>query len=391
MAITITTDIGAFLPQRNPLVLQLGADASWQTYGTYFIELDLEVEEVYDSGTYVAQGLNTRLYPNQAGSVLINLSALLDRIFAYDRPSWTATASSQGTGMVRRYRYVVSDYGDAAQLSPQTSASKTVLDAGLPRQQENDFVADWITAGKFLTHQPRIKPVRHWQPEFLYFALPETDTFKVQVELIHEDGSSTDWEPGLSQTGDLGEIMIIPVGYEQLDIETQASDIVAWRVRILNDADEVKSEDMEYQITPLLHDLDRYFWFQNSLGGWDILRTTGQMSKRQLRIQALEAMTAQALPSDPLQGTMVREQIRTHETYTQATGFGAGTDWLTWYRDFLQSRQVYRVGSIAPNLTADGSELVPIHLQLSRAELGGDERYDYALEFTYREAFDNVG
>ena len=391
MAISITTDIGSFLPQRNPLILQLAADAAWQTYGAYFIELDLEVEEVYDSASYVAQSINVRLYPNLAGSVLINISSLLDRIFEPDRPAWNATTVSQAHGMVRRYRYVISDYGDAALLSTQTSSPKVALDAGLPRPLQNNFIASWIESGKFLTHQPRSKPVRHWQPEFLYYACPETDTFRMQVELIHEDGTTTIWEPGLSAPGALGQVFIFPTGYEQLDIESQASDVVAWQVRMLNAADQVKSEDMRYYIESELHDLDRYFWFQNALGGWDILRTTGKMSKRQIELNALEALVAESLPADTALGNMIREQVVGYEQYTQATGFGGNSAWHVWYRDFLMTRDIFRVGGVAPNLTADGSELVPIHLLTSRAEFGADEDYDFSLEFTYREAYENAG
>lgn len=394
MAITVTTPIAVLHPVRNQMPLGMSADPSWQTYDTYYIILDIEIEEVYDSGTFVAQNINQRLYPNSSGNILLSIHSLLKGIFGHDRPLWSNNTLGSCSGILRRYKYVLTDYGNSAQLSTQTSTAHTVLNAGMNHQSFQDLPL-WIAAGKFLTHQPRIKLVRPWQPEWLFYALKNTDTFRLQVELVHEDTSTTIWEPpSMSITGDYGEIAIFPVGYEQLNIESQGTDIVGWKVSILDSSDNVDSEVMEYQIDPMMSDLDRYYFFENSFGGWDTFRTTGKLSIHNFETAALVGVKTLPINYDVRDGNYFREQVENHETFTQATGLGSGPDSLTWAKDLLRAKKIHRISGFAPNLDASQTSVLDmpeILIQTGRASLPQDEEYEYGIEFSYRESFVNHG
>lgn len=370
------------------------ADPAWATYSSYYVEIDVEIEEVYGSATYVAQNINKRLYPDGSGNFFLSIKELLQGKFGDDMQAWGSTLVTECTGILRKYRYVLKDYGDGTLLATYTSTEKIVINAGLNHNEFQDLPIK-IGQGKFLTHQPRVKLVRHWQPEFLFYPLRNSDTFRVSIDLIHEDSSITTWEPsGYSITGDYGQVAIFPVGYNQLNIEGQATDIIAWKVSVLNSSDQLYSEIMEYRIDPVMSELDRYYYFQNSFGAWDVLRTTGKVSKRQVQTSSVELVTSLTPTYDQRMGNYLREGFQDFQTFTQATGWGANKEYVEWYRDLFRSEKIFRISGHEPNLDgtqASAVDMYQIQLLGNSFSLPEDEEYSFATEFSYREAYINHG
>lgn len=122
----------------------------------------------------------------------------------------------------------------------------------------------------------------------------------------------------------------------------------------------------------------RYFLFRNSLGGFDTLRITGDVTDG---IEFERTDISKVLGED-----------FTEQNHQQATGdvkeiktYQANTGWkseeaVSWIRDFLLSKQAYQM--IA-------GKLVPILITSSNAMQRADRQDLFSISFEYRRAFKN--
>lgn len=132
---------------------------------------------------------------------------------------------------------------------------------------------------KFLTNAPRSILVHREQQLFLSAFTPSN--FDVNVKIYLSDGTSGD-DTFYSIAGSTKSQVFIPVGYQQLDLETffgvsPDNPIVRYEVFIFLGSDETERFIFELDDSNPIN--KRFFLFHNSLNGWDSLYCSGDQQE----------------------------------------------------------------------------------------------------------------
>lgn len=182
--------------------------------------------------------------------------------------------------------------------------------------------------GNFLTWKPRVKKVKFLDPQWLtYYAIGEA-RLCIQATYLEADDLITS-DPTLLYELPYGKKSTLNVKFqrlwEQFAQETRSPYYIdCW---IEDEGKDVLTYKQRYVLTDQFHEFDDLFCFENSLGGVDVIRFTGETEHSINH----EFRNAQFLESTQEYG------ITFNQVYEKSTGFFRNGYEMLWTNDFLSS------------------------------------------------------
>lgn len=390
MSITVTRAPKIVSAARNPVGIQVEPDPAWSGFDSYYLKLVFTYELDYKSGTFITSPADIRGYPDQNDLIEFNIKRLLESIVGSDRPNLISSDNAViNTEMNKRYRIYIEEYQDGVLANTWDSGILHVLNAGFG-DDKGQYLYSWVGSLQFLTHQPRIKRITPAQHEYLSYFLFSAGTISVKMDIFFDDDTQIlNYDPGISIVGDDYDVLTFAVSFERLNLIYQTKVVESYEIWLeSSNASKPISERMRYEMDDLCTPLDRYYLFENSLGGYDCLRTTGEME------MSLETsgQTVEKILS-PFASTSTRKiyDVNTYSqnTYKQYTGY-ITFDESIWISDIYRSKDAYRIGGIKPNMDATGN-LVPIRIPPGSNEITKDNAFMEGMIFNYQEGYRNQG
>jgi len=209
---------------------------------------------------------------------------------AMDLPDYNQDDITELTNRMKKYfvRYGV-QYGNPVMprlitQSPDFTAMLGGLDAKMHKVYDENFLYRWCTdpvsgPRRFLTWCPNEKVININQIEFLYIKISDKigSVVNLRTDIYYKNGSSAlALDTGISHTiaTDYHKLLCIPVSAYILNFN---DDDVAYYDVYLNVDDVQYTEKRRYVADTRCYYSEHYFLFQNSIGGMDTLRTTGDV------------------------------------------------------------------------------------------------------------------
>ena len=318
------------------------------------------------------------------GNTLFNFREVLDSFLQPQLPG--LTIQRQDHQFTRFYLRFFERYGDPETTGGVTQVQENMLLMGGISELEyarGNFFGLHFAQKPFYSWQPLQKYVAPDQPEYLLFIVNSFDysQFDVVVKLyyIQPDGSETSSEHVIYSRSSVSkyEPFLFPVGYEQLHLAGYGcSELDRYEVYVKN-GPQIVSEIRTYILDYSIHRYRRYFLYQNSLGGWDTLVTTGK-AEQSLRIDS--ETQERYLPPDhgPLERpTEVVSRTASPEVDV-SVGY-KGKDMMQALQDFMVAREVYTIEK-----KNDRLELTPVEVDLRSATIHDETETLQTFDFSYR-------
>lgn len=254
----------------------------------FALHVDVFSETSYGSNVY-NKIVQERYSFDNASNTVADVAPVLVSIVDYKLPNFNQTTPSTVTPPLRKFYLGLGEYYNNDVNNYRIGDVKRALLAGLPEAQipVSTFYADHFTAAtnqRFLTTQPRgaVKSNKAAQHYLYYFQRPDYTPVYVTVYMDYTDGTSSVEEQlfNLAQPEDL---IILPAGYTQLDIDTIKSvgkTVKRWGVQVgangLNHTDYTDySEIFWYSLDEKPYQQNRYLLLANQYGGFDTLWCNG--------------------------------------------------------------------------------------------------------------------
>lgn len=379
MAFSINTQPLTINGVRNRIVWQATADAAWATFDSYELRLVLEYEPIFRSDTWAALA-TLRGFPGSTGLVIWDAQRRLESIVEAEAPG-----SAQGTGIealtktIRRWRWRIDEYINGVATTGSTTTA-IALRAGFSRNSSNVLQTWTLVDNKFLSQAPRTQRIIQGHPAWLNYLVPAgTTAINLRVAITYTDGTTSTITAASSSSLSDYDLLRLPAGYTQL-LSSQTQEVSSYQVFVTDQADDSEiSERMTFRLVDC-KDFPRFFLFENSLGGYDTLYTTG-VAKAAI---STEGETLRRVVS-PLAGGTVPEMVHTttrhNENIEQYVGF-SDRERQAWLRDLLRTESAFRVGGRYQNETGADS-LIPILIDRGRTALHEDGKWLNEFKFNY--------
>ena len=390
-----------------------GAQATWSTATTpiqlstlddYTVIMDIEVEETYGSGEFTRIGTlhGSPVLYNDGGTLKgdfkLDVAELLDGVLQNrtDAPSITASVPTIASNTNLQWRSIYSERysvaGTVYHVRRVATDTKRVLKGGLkyldvPALPDLETDLYGVTAKPFNTWQPRTKHVTATEPHFLYFLtdhqLTGANRFHLRAEVYYTDGTT---DTATLMSGDVQaqwETYYYRVSFNDEGLDALQPTKIPYKYTVY--IDETLAAITTEVCTFWLDDItrqDRFFFYENSLQGWETLRCNGDHSAVQTVAKTEAANTVQAGYSAT--DAVVKQKTQSYaDQFTVFTGFKTKAEAIH-LREFMASENYYEVVNGA---------LIPVVVDAGSFELEYDRtgEYSYGLKFRYRHAFINKG
>jgi hypothetical protein len=255
--------------------------------------------------------LTETFYPDTQGNIIIPIRKLLEDQVSMRIPEVNLFVQQDAVK-------------DVVCLLDEEEVNFRIVKGGVDRKE---FVTADFLPINWLTWQPQSKQVKYRDPEYLSYYPQEEVTVKVRV--YFQDGTDTEFDvytlqPGLLQT--------VNVTFEYIH-GLFANQPIYFDVWIASDDGELTWRQ-RYVLTDQAYEFDDLFVFENSLGGIDTIRFTGQ--KTLINKQQFD----RGLFFDEFE---LEYDINPDRAYEKNTGFFRSTRQLFWSQDFFSSLQKYLV------------------------------------------------
>lgn len=369
----------------NPVVLKVNVP-DHATKDFLRVVCEVWVEQDYLSDAY--EKIFEAEQPVDAqGNTLFDMREVLDSYLDPQLPGLTLQRQDQQ--FCRFYLRYFERFGDPVQSGSFTQVQENILLMGGMSELEyarGNFFGLHFAQKPFYTWQPLEKYVATDQPEYLLFVVNSFDytSFEVVARLVYiqDDGSETSSEHVIYSRSGVSkyEPYLFPVGVSQLHLlgYSCAAQAPLDRYEIfVRSGAQIVSEIRTYILDYSIHRYRRYFLYQNSLGGWDTLVTTGK-AEQELRIEteALERF----LPPD--HGPLDRPTQVVSRTARPEVKISAGYQtkaMMQSLQDFLLARQIYTIEEKNKRL-----ELTPVEVDLRSATVHDETETLQTFDFSYR-------
>lgn len=394
MAITVIDYPFFVSAAKNKMAYVIDVDPAWGSYDDYYIKILVYKETAYRSGTAAAL-FECNAYPNAEDQVVFDLHRSLKGLLQPDTPiGYPASGYRICQKMNARYNVILEEWKNGAKINITTLTWQHILKAGF-RSYLGQHLFDWTDNHKWLTHQPRSKKVSNIQPERLYYFLSEnlfSTDLTVKVEVTYENGLTGNADPGWTiTTAEAGDVIEITTGYQALNLAA-AGQVASWKVWLEapgGAGTQIVSEVQEYILDCYCSPLDRYFLFENTLGGYDVVKTTGE-AKHQMQTESVTAERIAKINTYDEYRQSIQADTFYRNIVEQNVGFISP---LTheWLRSLHLSEDAYRLG-LSGGLNT-GGDLTPIPITINRGTVPLGEDLDFMLKqsFTYQDANPQLG
>lgn len=317
------------------------------------------------------------------GKAYVNLSSFFD--MGIDVPATTEFDTQTIKKCVethQRYKITFSEYYGDVLETPQgsISVSSGAIKGGVETIRARTFglTASFITApANFFNQQPATKSTTREQAEFMYFFLNilqgETAIVRTDITLVFSDGT------GYSYTKDSRPLerglYRASAGFQSLDLqqyETVDKQVISYvfRIRLETNLLGVIDYHVEYDTFDWEQ---RYFLFENNLGGLDTLRTDGK---------GQETMNVKRRVLRKVETPFVEPSAHTHDiqnSYVNQRKVSTGwidADVREWLKTFFISPNVWLY-------LPDTHEMIPVTISDRSASIHKDDNSLQDISFTY--------
>jgi hypothetical protein len=327
-----------------------------------------------------------------AGQAEVDISELLKAYLTQDFewPESDADFIFARAGAILPWYFMYGEkWGDGDYKAMIQSATHHVMFGGVSWMQQAKYNYDvtsfWTKLQNnkyFLSWAPLTRYIGPTEPVKLYFVNHTAATsLKLKAKLYTASSNSTitvDTVTGVADKA-MYEMVLSPakVAYTGLSDET----LVKLEVWIDNQSDVRVSEIRTFYMDYSYYEHTRYFIFKNSLGAFEVIRSTGLMAKSN---EYNREMAAVAVDSDYT--SKDREEISVINLEQQK--FIVSLGWLSkyanadeyrnWLRDFSLSKEVYQ---------AIGNTLKPIRIISTNLDQGKDRDSLTAFAFEFVNAY----
>jgi hypothetical protein len=340
----------------------------------------LFIIKIYNAGGQVIDQLNLRGVPDSSGEFVFDARPILHAMLKPDIPSPWQTEITAGTDSLLSWSADLEEwYGDEPiQMSTQRLANNKVLLGGLSFREfpGNNFFAQ--RENKFLSWAPATKLVGPDQPDFLYYLVPGSwSEVYLHAEVFYADGSSRRKVIGKLSSA-AGKLAIFPAGFERLQLNTveplkQAIYYNLWGCPTADPNHSGQTEKRSYLLDYFVYPHAQTFLFQNSLGGFETLRCTGEVQwTTNMERQTGERVTGPEYAADDAQ--MLRFGASSYESVKANTGMQLNRAWFDYLQEFFRSDYIFRIGS---------DFKLPVVLEGNQYKRGRSNDYEYAADFEY--------
>ena len=304
--VTVTLETYRYYWSQNPAWFALDAGDAYRfdpsTKPNLSFVAEVWVEPDYLSGVFVQVGPQLEQPADAGGRTSFEVSALLDANLTEHLPALAAPAAIERADPLFRRFYLktAQKYGTPPMAEPLSAARQHYVVLGGLSQEEaaaGAWFAYQAAALPFLTWEPDNQPVLPTQPVYLYYQhLAIGPTFQLWRRVVGADGArNTAQLLGTATAVRRLEVYCLRVA------EGLPPDAAGFEVWVSDEAGTLLSTVRHYQLDRTYYPKPRFFLYTNSLGGVNVLATTGD-AKRTLDVKSEEAPRAQF---DPLLGDTV--------------------------------------------------------------------------------------
>lgn len=288
---------------RNPLEINIDAlDVSIENRVGIRYQLEIFVPKYFQSNEYksLATQEASEEPPTELGDATVfpgatfTIEEIIDGLLEYKRPSFgqnkISVCSSQTISYYADYN---ASNGTITELGalPSEWVIKAAINEKYFEEWKDTFWTKYIGGNnrRFLTFQANNKKISPSEPEFLYFLTnfsPLPTQLCLRLSLRYEDGSYSD-DPitVMSISGVTAyTVYCFPVGPEALKLVEIPEVIVGYDVWVSDGSNKRLSEVRSFEIDTDFYRNIKYIIYNNSLGGYDTVRLTGQ-SKESMNVE----------------------------------------------------------------------------------------------------------
>lgn len=384
MPVSIIKQPNPIVSNRNPVGLYIQCDVNFQSYNSYYINVEVVYEKVHRSNTFYNLYTFNDISPRPTdGVVEINLSSVLQTVSPVDNSDFTTFSRINEAGNTR-YRVYVEEYVNGVVKDYLTVPNAFSFRAGY------DFILGqhmqkWIEQGIFLTHQFRQKRTSQNLPEFLSYCIPPDVThITMQVEVTLADGTTGASTPISGLAVNEYDVHTFKVGYKGLSLiasDNPTNPIISWTVQLKDQNLVFCSEKFTYNRICEIFENNQPFFFENTLGGWDSILITGVVEKS-VNVSKQVAEKVPPVFYDAIQDQPIEIYNVTNQKEYKAFAGYKTLDEMFIVTGLLKAKYAYLV------LT---DNIVPVQITSTKEVLKKTKDFIGGFEFTFKEAFNNVG
>lgn len=373
MATSLTSALPSIHPVLDPLAVSLqdAADPASDREGQSSVEVQLEVEDTLDSGTWrlIGEFLNPYDYTTDTAKAVIHKA--LQGALSHFLPSLTASGAQAMTGVIKRYRLQARDVvdGEAIGSLTATDPGRAWLAGQSYTAQGNDLLTG--KAYLFLTTRSLTRRL-HPQEKIHLQVLPVVSgTPTVRIKAYFTDGTDqTDNEVLSAATA------LVPFAVN-ITLPTYAETVSYIEIDLTGLTG--TAEKLTYRLISKPTPWFRQLFYANSLGGLDHLAFTGKCEE--LNNPTAEIFEAQEYPvSNGQLGNSRAFNQRATDSLILRTGYMSEAEARS-LRDLTLRNEAWIV---------DGTSLRKLILSSGQWSPKADDVYLHALELTARYAWDEL-
>jgi Family of unknown function (DUF5977) len=282
---------------RNKIIVHVDAadPVAYPVRSGLSYSIDILLPTAYQSGVYevaITKWGSERPASTIAGAPFyygldFDIADVIDSHLAYFRPPISLSGFQLAAETTIPFKTVVKTYNNGTLISTVSSGEETAIKSKLSVDQ----FAGWQTAF-FTQYYDQKKPWLSWAPDtqtidknattFAYFLVnftPMPVGLTARLEVTFDNGTQTIVNGPVINTVVPNSVYALPVSLASLGISAYANTIEKLTIWLVNEASEIVSSFRNYIFNKAYQPNTRYIYFQNSLGGYDTLRVTGQSSQ----------------------------------------------------------------------------------------------------------------
>lgn len=358
---TVTVDPGSTLFDKiyfskNPIEFKRYSSSANYNKDNYKIHIDVQYEAVADSGSfshlmYASKAPSSVLTPNIP--VSFNIAPAFRGIFTPLPPAKNEATIKRLTDRIKFYKI---NYGDVyEQLESPASFTPSnpflVMYGGLSKKKysEIDYFYNYLPINKkFMTWAPLTKEVDYAQEDYLQFWCygQLVSTVKLWIKAYYDDDTN-ETEEITSLAVSYGHLLQIPAGpFNSGAIGINgAKNLKYYELWLSDQNDAAISEVRTYKLTEFKHPRTRYYLFLNSLGAYEVLRTTG-FSEKSIEVTREVIERFYGFGTYTTFGQYMNGEAMKRKGTKVSSGFFSGSlskKWLDYMQEPALSRFVFEI------------------------------------------------
>lgn len=248
------------------------------------------------------------------------------------------------------------------------------------------FAANYIDNKKFLTAMPQNTVVSKEQKQYLSVWISEAQNLNFYVRLFYTDNTNSSYllEPFMAVAA--AGVYTFECGYEKLAIDdnkTAGKTVSRYIVELYGTDGEAYVSEQAFVVDNNNYLFNRYVLFFNSFGMPETMYFSGKQTDTvQLKSDLVRNANLQADTENGIyDGEITEINNELQDAYELNSGWKSEA-WVQYFKDFLVSRKRYLQAT---------DKWIGLNIPAQKVALQEDDKYNYAIKFTYQDSFIEKG